>query len=189
MGRDFGELLACVGPNGALYPLERKKAHEKGIHHLVVRVFAFTREGEFLVQNRAADRGTYPGCYTDSASGHVPFSFGLLFDREKALLSEALRELREEVGVSVLMRDSPLMKAFGEPYYSEEAFETSHCFVAAVERDLRPGDEVDPGRTRFVARRTLRRMLRQNRFVPEARMIWRVLLDHLGRRDAMAALF
>jgi len=189
-GKDRHEVLACLSGSGSPFPLTRERAHRERVHHLVVRVLGFNRAGEFLVQRRSASRETHPGAYTDTASGHVSFHLALLFDPLGVYLSEALRELEEEMGVSVLGgKGSPLIRLFGEPRYSAEAFETAHCFVAAVEGRPRPNDEVDAAGTGYVSRNELERMLVEEEFVPEARDLWLDLLRSVGPRNPFDVFF
>ncbi len=181
--------MACIGAKGTIFPLSRDRAHKDRVHHLVVRVLAMDARGRFLVQRRSPTRESYPGAYTDSASGHVSFRLGLLFDLQRALLEDAARELEEEVGVTVANRNGPLIRPFGRPVYSPDAYETSHCFVARVGGKIRPSDEVDPAKTRFVGRPRLERMLEKEEFVPVARELWRALLEELGNRDPEDVFF
>ncbi len=183
------EILACVGRNGGVFPLAREHVHRMNIHHLVVRVLAFNPRGEFLVQRRSEAKESCPGAYTDSASGHVSFRMGLLFDLPHGLEREAIRELNEEVGVSVTEKDGPLIQPFSRPSYSPGASETSHCFVAAVSGEVRPSKEVDPIRTGFVPRSDLERMLVEETFVPVAKAYWQELLDVIGDCDPLRFFF
>jgi len=180
------EMVACVGSRGTVFPLPRSVAHRRRIHHLVVRVLATNRQGLLLVQRRSATRETYPEHYTDSASGHVSFSFNLLHDLDGELRRQAERELYEETGLRVVQRH---IQPFGEPLSSDDAFETSYTFVAEVAGELRASAEVDATRTRFVMPEELRRMLRDEPFVPEAKMLWSELLGTIGSRSAFQVFF
>jgi isopentenyldiphosphate isomerase len=187
-GENPDEVLACVGINGNIFPLRRDRTHREGVHHLVVRVLAFDSKGRYLVQRRGESKQSCPGYYTDSASGHVSFSIGLLFDLMKALESEAIRELEEEVGLSPEGDGGePLIRPFSVPMVG--AFETSHCFVALVEGNPIPSEEVDPERTRFVDRDGLVAMLENEKFVPVAKIYWEELLSEVGSRKPLQVLF
>lgn len=183
------ELLACVGRNGSFYPFPRENAHKLALDHLVVRVLAFDENGEYLVQKRSLSRPTYPGAYTDSASGHVLFDLGLLSKPGAILRTEAMRELEEEVGVSVISKNHRLIRAFDNPTYSAAAHEVNYCFVALVDDDLVPSDEVNPCATGFYDSHRLREMLSSEKFVPEAKTYWKKLLDFTGKRNPCLALF
>ena len=189
-GESPDEVLACVGMSGRIFPLDRERVHREGIHHLVVRVLAFDPGGRYLVQRRSESKESCPGYYTDSASGHVSFSFGLLFDREGALKEESTRELEEEVGLSpVEGENGPLIRAFSEPARPPGSSETSHCYVAVVEGEPRPSDEVDPAGTGFVGRGRLVEMMEEEKFVPVARDFWLELLSEVGEENPCRAMF
>lgn len=71
----------------------RDEAHARGLKHRAVHIFLFNERGEVFVQKRAATKDTFPGCYDSSASGHL--------ETGEAYDDCALRELREELGVTV----------------------------------------------------------------------------------------
>lgn len=175
---------------GGIFPLPRRIAHGRGVHHLVVRVLAFNREGEYLVQCRSDKKESCPGFYTDSASGHVSFSLGLLFRPEGVLLGESTRELEEEIGLTpVRGEEGELIRPFSVPRCSPEAFETSHCFVAGVQGEVIPSDEVDSARTGFVDRDRLVKMMSSEKFVPVAKEYWGELLREVGEGNPWDATF
>lgn len=69
---------------------EREAVHRDGDWHQSVHVWVI-RNGEVLLQKRAADKECFPGCWDAACTGHV--SAG------EDILEGALRELREEIGV------------------------------------------------------------------------------------------
>lgn len=90
------EFLDIVDENGEPTgkTVERKKAHAEGIRHRTSHVWlARKRNGrvEILMQKRAENKDSYPGCYDISSAGHIPAGDGF----EKS----AVRELQEELGV------------------------------------------------------------------------------------------
>lgn len=93
----MSEFLDIVDENGQPTgrTIERKIAHAEGIRHRTSHVWlARTRNGrvEILLQKRAEDKDSYPGCYDISSAGHIPAGDGF----EKS----AVRELREELGIT-----------------------------------------------------------------------------------------
>lgn len=90
------EFLDIVDENGEPTgkTVERKKAHAEGIRHRTSHVWlARKRNGrvEILMQKRAENKDSYPGCYDISSAGHIPAGDG--FEES------AVRELQEELGV------------------------------------------------------------------------------------------
>lgn len=91
------EFLDIVDENGEPTgkTVERKKAHAEGIRHRTSHVWlARKRNGrvEILMQKRAENKDSYPGCYDISSAGHIPAGDG--FEES------AVRELQEELGVN-----------------------------------------------------------------------------------------
>lgn len=68
-----------------------QEAQQKGLFHRIVRVMLENEEGEVLVQKRSKTMYTYPGCWDNSAAGHV--------DEGEDYVQAAHREMREEIGV------------------------------------------------------------------------------------------
>ena len=80
-------------PTGKI--VSRAEAHEKGILHRTAHVW-IVRElngrTEVLLQKRSENKDSFPGMYDTSSAGHIPAG--------DEPLSSALRELKEELGVT-----------------------------------------------------------------------------------------
>lgn len=91
------EFLDIVDENGEPTgeTVERKIAHRDGTRHRTSHVWlARKRNGkiEILLQKRAQNKDSYPGCYDISSAGHIPAGDGFK--------QSAIRELREELGIT-----------------------------------------------------------------------------------------
>jgi isopentenyldiphosphate isomerase len=91
------ELFDIVDENGTPTgeTVEREYAHSHGIRHRTSHVWLLRlRNGvpQVLLQIRSPDKDSYPGCYDISSAGHIPAGDGFL--------DSALRELREELGIT-----------------------------------------------------------------------------------------
>ena len=74
--------------------VSRERAHAEGICHRTAHVWVVDRRGErarVLMQKRAQNKESFPGCYDTSSAGHIPAG------DEPA--QSALRELFEELGI------------------------------------------------------------------------------------------
>lgn len=96
---------------------ERSLIHRDGdlhgtSHVWLVRYRAEQKSADVLLQKRSADKDSFPGCYDISSAGHIPA--GVDF-RESAL-----RELKEELGISV--RPEELQDRFIHIGYKEAVF-------------------------------------------------------------------
>lgn len=92
------ELLDVVDENGCPTgeTVERETAHREGIRHRTAHVWLMRagKDGaEVLLQKRSAYKDSYPGCYDISSAGHIPAGVDFI--------PSALRELQEELGLSV----------------------------------------------------------------------------------------
>ena len=91
------ELLDIVDENGEPtgQTIDRAEAHAKGVRHRTSHLWLLReKEGrvQILLQKRADNKPSYPGCYDISSAGHIPAGDGFVVS--------ALRELGEELGLS-----------------------------------------------------------------------------------------
>ncbi len=93
------ELIDIVDENNDSLNLQKMKSdvHKKDLWHRTAHIWIYNSKGEILLQLRAKDKKLYPGKWDISASGHISAN-------EEPIIS-ALRELEEELGVSVTEDD------------------------------------------------------------------------------------
>ena len=84
-GRDTGERIL------------KSEAHKRGLFHPTVHVWLYTDKGEVLLQQRSAIKKTFPLCWDVSVAGHIAAG--------ENIISSALREIREELGLMVREKD------------------------------------------------------------------------------------
>ena len=85
-------------PTGQSVP--RTTAHAEGLRHRTSHVWIVRRKNgrvQVLLQMRCAAKDSYPGCYDISSAGHLPAG--------AEFVGSALRELREELGVTAAPAD------------------------------------------------------------------------------------
>ena len=86
------------GPIGRAVP--RSEAHRLGLRHRTSHVWLVRRKNgvlEVLLQKRSDEKDSFPGCYDISSAGHIPAGQGFV--------DSALRELKEELGVTAQPQD------------------------------------------------------------------------------------
>ena len=71
----------------------RREVHRLGLKHRAVHVLVFNEKGEVFLQKRSMKKDTFPGAWDSSTSGHV--------DSGEDYDACAVRELREEIGLSI----------------------------------------------------------------------------------------
>lgn len=111
------EIFDVVDQNGMPTgeTVERKKAHAEGIPHRTAHIWIIREKDgktEVLLQKRAKDKDSFPGCYDTSSAGHIQAG-----DEPKA---SALRELEEELGISAMPEDLETVGTF--PINFEQEF-------------------------------------------------------------------
>lgn len=80
----------------------RREVHARGLKHRAVHVLVFNGRGEVFLQKRSMRKDSFPGAWDSSASGHL--------DRGEDYDDCAVREVREELGVSLGMVPGRLFK-------------------------------------------------------------------------------
>ncbi len=69
----------------------RENIHENGLIHREIAIWVFNDKGEVLLQKRSMTKKSHPGCWSDSAAGHV--------ESGDSYLESAIGELEEETGI------------------------------------------------------------------------------------------
>ncbi|MET6992040.1 NUDIX hydrolase [Sediminicola arcticus] len=77
--------------------LMKSEVHKKGLFHPTVHIWFYNKNGEILIQQRAASKETHPLLWDVSVAGHIGAG-------ENIELS-AIREISEEIGLNVLEAD------------------------------------------------------------------------------------
>lgn len=80
----------------------RTVVHARGLLHRAVHVLVFNARGEVFLQKRSMKKDRQPGVWDSSSSGHV--------DSGEDYDTCAVRELREEIGLSVTKTPQRLFK-------------------------------------------------------------------------------
>lgn len=185
------EILACIKRDHLkflqsgqiskhIFPMERAKAHKEGIPHLIVRIFLLSQTPAddllFLVQKRGKNKKTYPGYFTDSASGHVIYNENLDLERIK---QNAYRELHEEFGINE--KDVKNLNFYDFKIEKNQYTpEIAYLFVGVVDDnvDIRPNPkEVMVEESKFYTRSELKQVIEHEKAVDHSKEVWMELLD------------
>jgi isopentenyl-diphosphate Delta-isomerase len=75
----------------------KSEAHKKGLFHSTVHIWFYTQTGDVLLQKRASTKETFPNFWDVSVAGHVLAN--------EIIEDAALREVKEEIGITILKRD------------------------------------------------------------------------------------
>ena len=72
----------------------KSEAHKLGLFHPTIHVWCYAREGALLLQQRSANKETFPLKWDVSVAGHV--------EAGEELITAAVREVQEEIGVAIV---------------------------------------------------------------------------------------
>jgi len=140
----------------------RAEVHRTGLKHRAVHVMIFNTRGEIFLQKRSLKKDNFPGVWDSSSSGHL--------DRGESYDSCALREVREELGVTLTDVPRRLIKIDACPQTGEEfvwVYETNHEGPFT----LHP-EEIETGDWFTSSRVNIWIAERPNDFAPAFLLIW-----------------
>ncbi len=121
------ELFEILNPDGSFSgrTSERNTVHSTGALHATSHVWLVRpnkKSGyDILLQERCTAKESYPGCYDISSAGHIPYG--------EDYISSALRELEEELGITVTAEELHFIGTHqneskeifhGKPYWNHE---------------------------------------------------------------------
>ncbi|MDC9722211.1 MAG: NUDIX domain-containing protein [Urechidicola sp.] len=84
----------------------KSEAHKHGHLHASVHVWFYTKSGEILFQKRSTNKIAFPNLWDVSVAGHI--SSG------ETAIKSALREVKEEIGLSVTINELKKIGSFKE---------------------------------------------------------------------------
>ena len=113
----------------------RREVHRLGLKHRAVHVLVFNSRGETFLQKRSMTKDREPGKWDSSSSGHV--------DSGEDYDACAVRELREEIGLTVAQTPERLFKIAACPETDAEFVWVYRC-RAEGPFQLHP-DEIERG--------------------------------------------
>ena len=110
LGGIFMELLDIYNKEGEKlnYSISREVAHREGLWHKIACMFIINSKNEVLMQKRSHLKKTNPNGWGCSASGHI--------DAGENIITGALRELEEEIGVYAKEKDLEYIGTVFENY-------------------------------------------------------------------------
>ena len=98
MNKEYGqspdEMFDVVDENdNVLHPLSRSEIHKRHLRHRAIHIFWLNSAGELCLQRRSYAKDNSPGYLSSSCAGHV--------DSGENYIQAAVREFREELGISI----------------------------------------------------------------------------------------
>ncbi|BDW91189.1 hypothetical protein MACH07_00210 [Flagellimonas marinaquae] len=109
----------------------KSEAHQKGLLHPTVHVWLYTIDGRILIQQRGKNKATHPLLWDVSVAGHV--SAG------ENVVAAAIREVREEIGLTINETDLKSLGTFKAVHKISEDFidaELHHIYLCQLKSPL-----------------------------------------------------
>ncbi len=165
--------VSCVG--SAL----KSKAHRTGLWHRAVHIWVYTPQGMLLLQLRSKNKLLYPGVWDVSAAGHV--SAG------ESVISSALRELEEELGIVAQANELLFWKIFTSSNTQNGLFDNEFRYVYFLCREIVPQEitlqQEEVEEYRFISLQDLRDdLIKHSAHYALHGEMWFVVLDELSAR-------
>lgn len=110
-------------PSGKTLP--KDLIHREGHYHATVHLWCYTDFGRLLFQQRSTNKKNFPGLWDVSVAGHV--------EAGEALKLAALREAREELGLSIPEQELEYLDVYKEehrhgPEYLDREFHHTYLY-------------------------------------------------------------
>lgn len=100
------EYIDIADENGILTGESELKSiiHQKGLYHHTAHIWFYTQNGEILLSQRSAKKAICPLLWDVSVAGHV--------DAGERIVVGAIRETKEEIGLTITEEDLELVGTF-----------------------------------------------------------------------------
>lgn len=114
--------------NEVIGPIKRGIAHTSNVYYRTIYVIVKNSHGQILLQKRSPTKDLYPNSWDLSVGGHVNFG--------DSYINTAMRELREELGLSARPQDLAFLKEI------LVTLPSSHEFFHVFEYKLKKDDQI-----------------------------------------------
>ena len=147
---------------------ERGKTMNAGDCHLIVQIWIMNRKNEFLISRRISELNMHGGLWQTTGGCAIEGDDGM---------SAALRETKEELGISLTPENGQLFKQYSEPHYNDDGTALYDIWLFRQEVDIssivyEPSETCD---AIWASKEQIRQMIDDGIFVTQ----WYPYLDEL----------
>ena len=158
----------------------KSKAHLLGLFHPTVHVWCYSKTGKVLLQQRGANKGTFPLKWDVSVAGHVGAG--------ESMETGAYREVFEEIGVEIATSTLEKITVFQiEKRHANSIWdrEFTHTFLYQLDEDtplIKQESEVEA--LEWITIREFEHRVENNddRFVPNSIERYRIVINAIKSR-------
>ena len=160
----------------------KSEAHKNGWYHNTIHLWLYTKQGEILLQQRSHKKSIHPLLWDVSTAGHI--------DAGESFIDAALRETKEEVGLSLKPENLQKIGTFlHETNYGDiQDNEFHQVYIAELNvgiNQLQPQeDEVEA--LKLVSFNEFETLLEQsetnNHFIPTNKSYYRVVIKAIKEK-------
>ena len=140
-------------PTGVV--MEKELAHQNNEYHRTAHIWLINGQNQLLIQKRSKSKSSFPGYWDISSAGHI--------QAQETVVQGALRELKEELGVSI--EENQLKYITKIRYVGEHNREFGYVFL--VRTDLKEDEYVfedhEVERVEYIYFEELERMIAEKR--------------------------
>lgn len=179
------EYIDIVDTNGKPTGKSELKSviHQKGYYHNTVHIWFYTDDGEILLSQRSAKKMICPLLWDVSVAGHI--------DAGESIEQAAIRETKEEIGISISENDLHkigVFKCFQSYKNGINDNEFHHTFICELEVllfDLIPQEE-EVEALKLVSLNSFKELIdtiekENNHFVASNKSYYETILEHISK--------
>ena len=105
----------------------KSEAHKHGYLHASIHVWFYTDSGGILLQKRSVNKIAFPNLWDVSVAGHITSG--------ETAINSALREVEEEIGLSITKKELKKIGSFKEIHQHKKDFidnEIHHIYIGKL---------------------------------------------------------
>ena len=154
--------------------------HQKGYYHHTAHVWFYTQDGNILLSQRSAKKSICPLMWDVSVAGHI--------DAGETPKQAAIREIKEEIGVTVLQSDLepigifPCFQSYANGIEDNEFHNTFKCLLSVPLSTLIP-QEAEVEALKLVSFQDFNWLINNigidNHFVPSNKTYYEIMLKNI----------
>lgn len=160
----------------------KSEAHKNGWFHQTTHIWFYTDKKEVLLQRRAKNKDTFPLLWDISVAGHIGAG--------ERIIDSALREIKEEIGITVLKTDLFKIECFKSIQKHSDDLkdcEFHHTFICKLTTDFnllkKQDSEVEDLQLKLISdfKMELSTIEKKKLYVPHSKAYYNTVLEAIEK--------